>query len=144
MNERGVGYSIKTQDFSYFFRCKPQPGDYDIYCFAYDNRWLLPELAGKHELPEICFSTLPSSGELITISRHEEGYKISDVSKPNPEMNRLFADTANKIHGVTKAQEEAMLSGSMFGWNVPAAKPWMYDESGKPRITPQKINEKER
>lgn len=144
MKERGDGYMIQTQDFSYFFRCKPQAGDYDIYCFAYDNRWLLPELAGKHELPEVCFSTLSSSGDLITISRYEDGYKLSDVSKPNPEMNRHFADTANKIHGVTKAQEEAMHAGSMFGWSVPAAKPWMYDENGKPRITPHKLNDKER
>jgi hypothetical protein len=45
----------------------------------------------------------------------------------------MFADTANQVNGITRAQEEAMLAGSMFGWDTPAAKPWNYDQNGKPR-----------
>ena len=44
---RGYGYVVRTLDYSYYFRCQPQPGYYDVYCFAYDNRWLLPELARR-------------------------------------------------------------------------------------------------
>ena len=144
LTTRGSGYMIRTLDFSYYIRCLPRPGDYDIYAFAYDNRYLLPELSGKHELPDTCYSVLPSTGELISISRHEKGYARCEGSKPNPEENRLFADTSNKLFGITRAQEEAMLAGSMFGWNVPAAKPWKYDKNGKPRTPPPKKQEPER
>lgn len=42
--ERGRGYMIRTLGYSYYFRCFPRPGDYDIYCFCYLNRCLLPAL----------------------------------------------------------------------------------------------------
>ena len=41
----GDGYVIRTLNYSYYFRCQPRPGDYDAYCFVYDNRKLLSELA---------------------------------------------------------------------------------------------------
>lgn len=137
-------YTIRTLDYSYYFRFRPMRAHYDINCYAYDNRYLLPELAGKHELPVMCYSTLPSSGALIIIHREENGYSPSDSSKPDPEANRLFADTSNKIFGITQAQEEAMLAGSLFGWNTPAAKPWHYDQNGNPRQHQPKKNEPER
>lgn len=144
LTTRGNGYMIRTLDFSYYIRCLPRPGDYDIYAFAFDNRYLLPELAGKHELPDACYSVLPSTGELISISQYEKGYSRCNSSKPNPEENRLFADTSNKIFGITRAQEAAMLAGSMFGWEVPAARPWKYEKDGKPRPLPPKKDGPER
>jgi hypothetical protein len=46
---------------------------------------------------------------------------------------------------VTRAQEEAMLCGSLFGWDTPAAKPWNYDMDGNPRqLSPRKKDEPER
>ena len=138
---RGQGFMIRTLNYSYYFRCFPRVGAYDIYCFTYDNRFLFPELAGKHDLPDCCFTLLPSSGELIEITAGKSGYVRSEASKRDPEANRLFADTSNKIFGITRAQEEAMLAGSLFGWATPAAKPWNYDQNGKPLPMQQKKNE---
>ena len=44
LNGLGHGYTVRTLDYSYCFRCKPCVGDYDVYCFAYDNRCLLSAL----------------------------------------------------------------------------------------------------
>ena len=41
LGDRGKGYIIKTPDYSYYFRCRPSPHDYDVYCFVYDNRFLM-------------------------------------------------------------------------------------------------------
>ena len=61
-----------------------------------------------------------------------KGYFPSDWNQPNEKAhNRETADYANEKIGVTKAQEAAMLHGSMFGWGVPAANPKSYDENGK-------------
>lgn len=82
-------------------------------------------------LPPECFSTLPSSGELIKVERYQKGYTLLGVQK-TPEQNREQADALNKGRGVSKAQEAAMLAGSMFGWDTPAAKPKNYNENGVP------------
>jgi len=137
-------YMVRTQEYSYYFRCSPDPSDYDIYCYAYDNRWLLPELEGKHELPKDCYSVLPSNGELIFIVIGKCGYYPSPNSTIFPDINRNIADEFNTYFGVTRAQEEAMLAGSLFGWNSPAAKPWIYDQSGKPWPQPPKRDAPER
>ncbi len=89
LNSRGCGYMVRTQDYSYYFRCLPRPGDYDMYCFAYDNRYLLPELAGQHELPEYCYSTLPDTGAVITIKQGESGYYPCDYTTNNRQFNAM-------------------------------------------------------
>ncbi len=40
-----------------------------------------------------------------------------------------------KDDGITPAQQEAMLVGSMFGWDVPGADPDHYDKEGNPNMT---------
>ena len=87
----------------------------------------------RSSLPVQCFSVLPSSGELILLTRGEKGYSpCPEFSAADAGENRRFAEDSNGKNGVTKAQEAAMLAGSMFGWQTPAADPRNYDGQGQP------------
>jgi hypothetical protein len=123
------GLKILSEGYSYYLRVHPDIGKIKIH--AYDNRYLLPELAGKHELPRKCFSTLPTSGKRILIWRGQSGYDSFDGGVENRAAVRVEVDRDNARWGVTRAQEEAMLAGSMFGWDTPAAKAWRYNEDGR-------------
>jgi hypothetical protein len=81
-------------------------------------------------LPELCFSTLPGTGDLICIKRGESGYYKSDWSTDSREKNQELADYNNQRLGVTAAQRQAMECGSMHGWNVPGADPKAYEPEG--------------
>ena len=74
-------------------------------------------------LPDICFSVLPGSGELICIKRGESGYYRSDWSTSSREQNEELANYNNERLGVSAAQRRAMETGSMYGWQVPGADP---------------------
>lgn len=87
----------------------------------------------RSSLPTTCFSVLPSSGELIVITRGERGYSLASL-KNAEKSNQELAEMENKKRGITKSQEAAMLAGSMFGWHTPAADPDNYDEEGRPMI----------
>jgi hypothetical protein len=95
-------------------------------------------------MPKGCYSILPSTGEIILIRRGEHGYAPTAYQEKSRELNRLFVDSQNADYKITRAQEEAMFAGSLFGWDKPAAKPWNYDQGGKPRPIPPKKNEPER
>lgn len=84
------------------------------------------------ELPDRCFSTLPSSGELIMITKGEKGYRKCADSSPHREQNEMIAARHNGRMGVTPQQAAAMLGGSMFGWATPAARTSSYDVKGQP------------
>ncbi|MDR1892627.1 MAG: hypothetical protein LBQ48_06435 [Oscillospiraceae bacterium] len=145
VTDTAVRFKVQTENFTYYARFQPRMGaDNDFYITAFDNRWLLPELAGKHELPVDCYSVLPSTGELILIVRERYRYSRSSNSTLFPDINRKIADESNAHCGVTRQQEEAMLAGSLFGWDTPAAKPWNYDENGKLRLPSKNKNEPER
>lgn len=79
-------------------------------------------------LPEMCFSVLSSSGQLICIKRGEKGYCLSDWSTEDPARNQQLADYNNRQLGVTSAQRQAMEVGSMYGWSVPGADPKTYEQ----------------
>ncbi len=76
-------------------------------------------------LPEVCASRNPSDGSPIILKRGESGFWPMTAEDVTPE-------DCNKALGITKSQEEAMLAGSMFGWDVPGADPQYYDADGKP------------
>ena len=85
----------------------------------------------RSSLPVQCFSVLPSSGELILLTRGEKGYSpCPEFSAADAGENRRFAEDSNGKNGVTKAHEAAMPTGSMFGWQTPAADPKNDDEQG--------------
>lgn len=67
------------------------------------------------KLPLICAARLPSTGEPIYLRRGEQGYW--------PAGSDVDPDDFNQALGVTPAQREAMLAGSMFGWHTPGADP---------------------
>lgn len=84
----------------------------------------------RSDLPEVCYSILPSTGDVIIIKHGESGYYRCEYSTEDKAFNREFANDRNANLGVSKAQVEAMLAGSMYGWDVPAADPKSYDENG--------------
>ena len=86
----------------------------------------------RSSLPEQCYSILPDTGELIIIKKGESGYYRTDIDMGGKAENRALADEYNAKLGVSKAQEQAMSAGSMFGWAVPAADPKNYDDNGQP------------
>lgn len=94
----------------------------------------------RSSLPDLCYANLPSTGELIIITKGESGYKNASSPYDSPERNKELAEGHNAEMGITKAQAAAMLAGSMFGWEVPAADPTNYDDNG----TPVKIRQRDR
>jgi hypothetical protein len=79
-------------------------------------------------LPEYSYAKQEVSGIIIKIVRGENGY----LPYIPCWQTGITVDQLNQQIGVTKPQAEAMLAGSMFGWNVPGANPSYYDTDGKP------------
>ena len=85
--------------------------------------------------PSYCYSTVKTTGELIVIHAEESGYYPANNSTTNTAKNRQLADMLNARLGVTKAMEEAMYCGSLFGWHTPVAQPENYTEDGSLKPT---------
>ena len=100
----------------------------DEWSIQTEQELFSPKLA--EGLPELCFSTLPGTGELICIKRGESGYYPSDWSTDDPTQNQELADYNNERLGVTREQRLAMECGSMHGWGVPGADPKVYEQGG--------------
>lgn len=93
----------------------------------------------RSSLPERCYIYLPTTREIGIVKKGESGYYRTDLADGEPDAMRELVDSMNKKLGITKAQAEAMKSGSMFGWKVPAADPKNYDYNGNP-LKPNKKN----
>lgn len=89
----------------------------------------------RKSLPEQCYSLLLDTGKIVVLKKGETGYYPTDIPFKSKEEAREIVDHQNKMLGVTRAQEEAMKAGSMFGFAVPAADPKNYDDTGKPLRT---------
>ena len=97
----------------------------------------------RSSLPEQCYVYLPTSNEIGIIKKGKTGYYKTDLTNGVPGEMKELADSMNRKLGVTKGQAEAMKTGSMFGWKVPAADPKNYDENGK-LVKPKRNKDYER
>ena len=92
----------------------------------------------RSSLPDKCFGTLQTSREVILLRKGVMGYErtyIVPAAKVDP---KAAVDALNELTDITKAQSAAMLAGSMFGWDTPAADPKNYDEMGQPVLPKSK------
>ena len=111
---------------------------YDSYFYHIHE---FPEWLERHDgkviplrstLPDKCYNVLPSGDEIIIVKKGESGYYHTDKYGHDRAEAQAIVDECNESGGVTKAQAVAMLAGSMFGWDTPAADPKNYDEQGQP------------
>lgn len=93
----------------------------------------------NNDLPEACYAFEESTQQVIGILRGETGYRVASNVPPHVAGNELAArswiDNRNNSMGVTPAQRDAMVSGSMFGWHLPIADPAKHTNA-KPYTAP--------
>lgn len=77
------------------------------------------------ELPQVCAAGHPTDAAFILLHRGRKGYSMLYSIKTQAQ-----ADAFNAERQVTPAQLEAMICGSMFGFECPAADPANYDHLG--------------
>ena len=73
----------------------------------------------------VCMNINPTNGELVIIVRGCKGpCRVMDLdNKPiTGDDAQLRMSRINDLMGVTDSQAEAMLAGSMFGWDCEKAK----------------------
>jgi len=119
---------------------------YDDYLHRIENEAVavFERTGEKPLLPPMCLTVLKGNGNLVTIQRGVTGFYPSTYDSGNAQKNREIADHTNERLKVSKAQEQAMFAGSMFGWHVKAADPRNYNENGTPKRASKKKNQQER
>ena len=85
----------------------------------------------RSSLPDKCFSITSTADEIVIITKGEMFRSPAGVHAEGVTA-REGASAANEAMGVTKAQEAAMLFGSIYGWDKPGADPKYYNEQGEP------------
>lgn len=86
----------------------------------------------RSSLPKQCYSLLLDTGNVVILKRGETGYYKTDIPHTSKEEAHAIVEEYNRKLGVTRAQEEAMKGGSMFGFDKPIADPANYDAQGQP------------
>lgn len=73
------------------------------------------------EAPELCYVAVPERAELGIVKWGEKGYfKTSYGPFQTSKDAQTFANEMNARLGISPAVAEAMLAGSLFGWEIPA------------------------
>ena len=79
------------------------------------------------KLPLVCAVKHPETDKIVFVRRGESGYYEPDAVGVAPDTD---PDVWNEANNITKAESAAMLAGSLFSWESPAANPKNYDEAG--------------
>jgi hypothetical protein len=79
--------------------------------------------SSEGELPEMCVAVLEPGTVLIGIKRGQRCYFQMYDGTLRGVSAKIVADRMNQALDVTPQQREAMLCGSMMGWDCPAARP---------------------
>lgn len=77
----------------------------------------------KETLPEAAYVAVDGQDVLCLVKRGEPGYHLTDWKLKKSITAQQFADQMNERINVTTIQAEAMLNGSMFGWQTKSADP---------------------
>ena len=85
----------------------------------------------RSSLPDKCFSITSTADEIVIITKGER-YRRPAGARAEGVTAREGATAANEAMGVTRAQEAAMVFGSIYGWDKPGADPNYYNEQGEP------------
>ena len=77
------------------------------------------------KLPDKAYAINELSGELIEVRKGESGYRpvLFSGQLIFGKAAKSRRDELNQSLGITPKVREAMVSGSMFGWHVPAIDP---------------------
>lgn len=128
----GGGYTDKMC--RYVDDCHMEVGGsfYSVYEFA----GMIEQSGGsviplRSSLLDKCFSITSAADQVVIITKGEM-YQRPIGGCGEGVTAREGATAANEAIGVTKAQEAAMLFGSIYGWDKPGADPSHYDEQGAP------------
>lgn len=92
------------------------------------KRPMLPEEqleSNLRKLPKACYATLPQDPrQVILLKRGDLGYwKVGDSPMPDKQQALDFVTEYNAKLEVTARQVNAMLHGSLFGFQTPSADP---------------------
>ncbi|UGY15203.1 hypothetical protein HAP48_0042880 [Bradyrhizobium septentrionale] len=79
------------------------------------------------EKPELCYVVVPGNepgNRIGIVKRGEAGYYLTDFDNDEVPMSAVeeAVDELNDRLGVTAEEAMRMKSGSMFGWDTPAAR----------------------
>ena len=89
----------------------------------------------RSSLPEQCYIYVQTENKIGIVKKGESGYYKTDILESNEIKSHseaeAFVDEINEKLNVTPAQSKAMMAGSMFGWQTPAADPKSYDDNGR-------------